>query len=153
MVSNAVPDYLPTSINYQHIRQYNADIKPYYRYNLFYLQKMQKVHFHWHIIGHGKEIITLNSSRDQMKTVPFAKYAHTRVVLNHHVVNPRINQVGAMLLPLKAGQNRFSLQYQPSQWFRIGMLISIGFWILLLLYGLCRMMHLFYIKCGPSIPW
>ena len=135
MVSKPVPDYLPTSINYRHSDQY-LKLHPYGRIaRLFY----HHIPYLWNVSGSGGEIIILHSRSNHVRTVPFVKYAHTRVMLNQRAIRPKINQLGAMHLPLKRGYNQLAISYRPNPWFKVGMLISLLTWIGLLF-------KMFYVK-------
>lgn len=128
-VTNPVPDYLPTSVVYRGPEQYRP-LNPVARYQ----QSIEhRPDFRWKALSHGRLAIQLRSRDRSVRTVPFFEYAHTRVVLNHHVIRPSVDRIGAMSLPLNPGRNRLIIQYRPSVWYRIGIWISILAWLGLLI--------------------
>lgn len=134
MVINPVPDYLPTSETYTNPRQYKA-LNPYHRYLSTY--KYHNYHNYQSnsiIIKHHNNMVIIKSSKPQVKTLPFVKYAHTQISINHQKVNPKINKIGAISLPLKAGTNKLTFKYKPALWFKLGVILSILAW-LILIYG------------------
>lgn len=141
LVSKTVSDYLPSGVNSDTPNEFNR-IHPYSQYRKSFQNRFPAK---WSVPKSGEEVVSWRARQEGMQTVPFAKYAHTRVTLNQQAIKPKINQVGAMILPVRKGQNRMTLRYVPSAWYKIGVWISLAAWLGLLIYVL-------YLMFGRYVP-
>lgn len=127
--NNMVPDYMPfyTDINQP---------KQYYRLQPNRQNQKQiinnRLSVRHAIVRRNIAKLTFNiHSRHQIQ-IPFVKYAHTKLWLNHRLIKPRLTQIQAIKIQPSQYHNVLEAQYQPSQWYKDLIIIELLSWLLLI---------------------
>lgn len=149
IVNKITTDYLPTPHQMTQKGYYSSpiyrDYAKAYINNPIHFKKQVKSHqinLSWRLPGKANlnNLGQIGMTRKRI-LVPVTDYRHSIVRLNGHRIDPKKSLVGAIQLRLKRGvTNHLSIQYQPGEFFKVMSTLSIVGWLLMLCYGLYKLM-------------
>ncbi|WP_048000695.1 hypothetical protein [Lactiplantibacillus herbarum] len=127
-VDRTTPDYIPVS-------NYSTKVSYYDLYNELIIKN--KFNYQHTVKPNGILQVTWNNRTNQKKKeVPVFAYGSTKIRINGRKVatnSIKKTRLGTLIVPVKAGKNQIQLSYQPRLVTKLGIVISVIGWIVVLL--------------------
>lgn len=130
LTENRVPDYMPIKTPINQSSQY-YQLRPDVQDLNDVINNRLKVHHH--IMNRNTEELTFNARPGHEIQLPFVKYNHTKLWLNHQLIQPNLNLIHAIKIRPSQRHNTLIAQYQPSSWYSISIWIELLTWLILII--------------------
>lgn len=128
--NNRVPDYMPFYTNIKQPNQYYR-LRPDQQNQREILNNQLPIRRS--VVGRNVAKLTFNVQPHRQIQIPFVKYAHTKLWLNHKDIKPKLTQLQAIKLRPNQRHNVLEAQYQPSRWYDALILVAIVSWVSLII--------------------
>lgn len=86
--------------------------------------------------------IKWNGKTSKSTTLPIFIYRQSELIVNGKKTNPKLNEIGIPIVKSKQGQNTAILSFKTPTWFMILLYISILGWVVMLVYGVFRLVKI-----------
>lgn len=86
--------------------------------------------------------IKWNGKTSKSTTLPIFIYRQSELIVNGKKTNPKLNEIGMPIVKSKQGQNTAILSFKTPTWFMILLYISILGWVVMLVYGVFRLVKI-----------
>lgn len=86
--------------------------------------------------------IKWNGKTSKSTTLPIFIYRQSELIVNGKKTNPKLNEIGIPIVKSKQGQNTAILSFKTPTWFMILLYISILGWVVMLFYGVFRLVKI-----------
>lgn len=126
------PDYLPVQKKIK-----SADVT-----GMLMNMAPQRKNFSKKVLSGGRLEIKWNGKTAKSTTLPVFIYHQSELTLNGKKVNPKLNKIGMPIVKSKQGQNTAILSFKTPTWFTILLYISILGWVVMLIYGVFRLVKI-----------
>lgn len=126
------PDYLPVQKKIK-----SADVT-----GMLMNMAPQRKNFSKKVLSGGRLEIKCNGKTAKSTTLPVFIYHQSELTLNGKKVNPKLNKIGMPIVKSKQGQNTAILSFKTPTWFTILLYISILGWVVMLIYGVFRLVKI-----------
>ncbi|WP_290078823.1 cell division protein [Lactobacillus taiwanensis] len=94
------------------------------------------------VLSGGRLKVSWNSKNDTNTSLPIVMYHQSQLELNGKKVDPKLNTIGMPIVKSKQGQNTAILSFKTPTWFIILLYISILGWVVMLVYGVFRLVKI-----------
>lgn len=126
------PDYLPVQKKIK-----SADVT-----GMLMNMAPQRKNFSKKVLSGGRLEIKWNGKTAKSTTLPVFIYHQSELTVNGKKVNPKLNKIGMPIVKSKQGQNTAILSFKTPTWFTILLYISILGWVVMLIYGVFRLVKI-----------
>ena len=126
------PDYLPVQKKIK-----SADVT-----GMLMNMAPQRKNFSKKVLSGGRLEIKWNGKTAKSTTFPVFIYHQSELTVNGKKVNPKLNKIGMPIVKSKQGQNTAILSFKTPTWFTILLYISILGWVVMLIYGVFRLVKI-----------
>lgn len=128
------PDYLPTYyqkmtgslVDYYYIKDI---VNPYLAHK-----------FSYRVLNGGKLQLEWNGKTTKRVKLPIIMYKQSRLTLNNKIISPQLGYIGTPIVKQKLGKNIAVLKFASPIWFKILFVLTIVSWILLVVYGVFKLL-------------
>lgn len=90
----------------------------------------------------GRLEIKWNGKNAKSTTLPIFLYRQSELIVNGKKINPKLNEIGMPIVKSKQGKNTAILSFKTPTWFMILLYISILGWVVMLVYGVFRLVKI-----------
>ena len=90
----------------------------------------------------GRLEIKWNGKNAKSTTLPIFLYRQSELIVNGKKTNPKLNEIGMPIVKSKQGKNTAILSFKTPTWFMILLYISILGWVVMLVYGVFRLVKI-----------
>jgi hypothetical protein len=126
------PDYLPVQKKIK-----SADVT-----GMLMNMAPQRKNFSKKVLSGGRLEIKWNGENAKLTTLPVFIYHQSELTVNGKKVNPKLNKIGMPIVQSKRGKNTAILSFKTPAWFTILLYISILGWVVILIYGVFRLVKI-----------
>lgn len=126
------PDYLPVQKKIK-----SADVT-----GMLMNMAPQRKNFSKKVLSGGRLEIKWNGKTAKSTTLPVFIYHQSELTVNGKKVNPKLNKIGMPIVKSKQGRNTAILSFKTPTWFTILLYISILGWVVMLIYGVFRLVKI-----------
>ena len=126
------PDYLPVQKKIK-----SADVT-----GMLMNMAPQRKNFSKKVLSGGRLEIKWNGENAKLTTLPVFIYHQSELTVNGKKVNPKLNKIGMPIVQSKRGKNTAILSFKTPAWFTILLYISILGWVVMLIYGVFRLVKI-----------
>ena len=123
------PDYLPVQKKIK-----SADVT-----GMLMNMAPQRKNFSKKVLSGGRLEIKWNGKNAKSTTLPVFIYHQSELTVNGKKINPKLNEIGMPIVQSKRGKNTAILSFKTPAWFTILLYISILGWVVMLIYGVFRL--------------
>ncbi|MGV0057577.1 cell division protein [Lactobacillus gasseri] len=99
----------------------------------------QRKNFSKKVLSGGRLEIKWNGKNAKSTTLPVFIYHQSELTVNGKKINPKLNEIGMPIVQSKRGKNTAILSFKTPAWFTILLYISILGWVVMLIYGVFRL--------------
>lgn len=126
------PDYLPVQKKIK-----SADVT-----GMLMSMAEQRKGFSKTALTGGRLEIKWNGKNAKSTTLPIFLYRQSELIINGKKTNPKLNEIGMPIVKSKQGKNTAILSFKTPIWFMILLYISILGWVVMLVYGVFRLVKI-----------
>ena len=90
----------------------------------------------------GQLQLKWNEAKAKLVTLPIFMYRQSQLNVNGKKVNPKLNEIGMPQVTAKVGENTAILSFKTPIWFTVLLYISILGWIIMMIYGVFRLVKI-----------
>jgi hypothetical protein len=90
----------------------------------------------------GQLQLKWNEAKAKLVTLPIFMYRQSQLNVNGKKVNPKLNEIGMPQVTAKVGENTAILSFKTPTWFTVLLYISILGWVLMIIYGVFRLVKI-----------
>ncbi|OYS28072.1 glycosyltransferase family protein [Lactobacillus taiwanensis] len=90
----------------------------------------------------GQLQLKWNEAKAKLVTLPIFMYRQSQLNVNGKKVNPKLNEIGMPQVTAKVGENTAILSFKTPIWFTVLLYISILGWVLMIIYGVFRLVKI-----------
>ncbi len=126
------PDYLPVQKKIK-----SADVT-----GMLMSMAEQRKGFSKTALTGGRLEIKWNGKNAKSTTLPIFLYRQSELIVNGKKTNPKLNEIGMPIVKSKQGKNTAILSFKTPTWFMILLYISILGWVVMLVYGVFRLVKI-----------
>ncbi len=90
----------------------------------------------------GQLQLKWNEAKAKLVTLPIFMYRQSQLNVNGKKVNPKLNEIGMPQVTAKVGENTAILSFKTPIWFTVLLYISILGWVIMMIYGVFRLVKI-----------
>lgn len=90
----------------------------------------------------GQLQLKWNEAKAKLVTLPIFIYRQSQLNVNGKKVNPKLNEIGMPQVTAKVGENTAILSFKTPIWFTVLLYISILGWVIMMIYGVFRLVKI-----------
>lgn len=90
----------------------------------------------------GQLQLKWNEAKAKLVTLPIFMYRQSQLNVNGKKVNPKLNEIGMPQVTAKVGENTAILLFKTPIWFTVLLYISILGWVIMMIYGVFRLVKI-----------